>query len=129
MSGGFWDYRDSSLAHDIFGWRCYIDYGLKDKEMLAVSRQNVRRDNPFEDKEISELVYDVFCLIHSYDWYHSGDTGEDDYREDVKYFKDKWFGKSVDDRVKSEIEKGIEEVRTSLLQEFLYETDIGNVYK
>lgn len=129
MSGGFWDYRDNSLAHDIFGWRCNIDYGLEDSETLSISRQNVRRDNPFEDKEISELVYDVFCLIHSYDWYRSGDTGEDDYRKDVKYFKDKWFGRSVDDRIKSEIEKGVEEVKESLLQEFLYETDIGNVYK
>ena len=75
--------------------------------------------NPLEDKELSELVYDVFCLLHSYDWYISGDTGEEDYRNDVKYFKDKWLKRSSNYRVKDEIDKTLAEAKEELLNMFL----------
>ncbi len=117
MSGGRFDYKDSSLAHEIFDWSIDIDYDLADKN-LEKERTKVRKINPFEDKEISELVYDMFCLIHSYDWYTCGDTGPDDYRKDIEYFKNKWFGKSDKERVKLEIDKGLAEIREELLTEF-----------
>ena len=43
------------------------------------------------DPEISALVYDVFCLLHSYDWAESGDTDMDAYQKDVEIFKSQWF--------------------------------------
>ena len=39
------------------------------------------------DPEISALVYDLFCLLHSYDWAESGDTDMDAYQKDVEIFK------------------------------------------
>lgn len=41
----------------------------------------------FEDREISELVWDVFDLIHSYDWYASGDTCKETYLKGKAEFK------------------------------------------
>lgn len=96
MSGGRFNYIDRSLCTEMFDeWADYDLEGLKD---LKDARKRVRRRNRFEDVEISELIFDVFCLIHSYDWYASGDTGEDDYRKDVDYFKRKWFGKTARQR-------------------------------
>lgn len=60
MSGGRFSYLNSSLKSEIFGWT--------DKPR-----------NVFEDKEISELVWDILDLIHEFDCYASGDTGEESY--------------------------------------------------
>ena len=49
MSGGRFNYMDSTIKNEIFGW-------------------TNKPINVFEDREISELVWDVFDLIHSYDW-------------------------------------------------------------
>ena len=117
MSGGFFEYKDSSLARDIFGWDIDFDYNLADKD-IEKNRAKVRKRNVFEDKEISEMIYDIFCIIHSYDWYTCGDTGPEDYRGDVKYFKDKWFGNTDSERIKLEIDKCTAEIRAELLNEF-----------
>ena len=60
MSGGRFEYIDGRLKDEIFGWT--------DKP-----------GNVFEDKEISELVWDVLDLIHDFDWYASGDTCKETY--------------------------------------------------
>jgi hypothetical protein len=72
MSGGHFDYQDSALKNTIF------DY--EDKP-----------SNQFEDLEISQLTFDLLDLIHSYDWYISGDTGRERYLEAKKAFKNKWL--------------------------------------
>lgn len=117
MSGGNFSYKDSALANEIFGWDVDIGYNLADKD-FEKNRAKVRKRNVFEDKEISEMIYDMFCLIHSYDWYTCGDTGPDDYKKDVEYFKNKWFGKSEKERVQLEIDKCLAEIRAELLNEF-----------
>lgn len=122
MSGGRFDYNDSSLAHEIFGWDVDIDYNLDEKH-LEHARQLVRKKNVFEDKEISELIYDVFCLIHSYDWYRSGDTGKEDYRNDVAFFKNKWFGKTDDERIKKVVSDELSYFKSELKSMFLLEDD------
>ena len=73
MSGGHFDYKDSALKNEIFGW-------FEEKPT-----------NVFEDNEISELVWDVLDLIHDFDWYKSGDTSKEDYLEAKSEFKKKWF--------------------------------------
>lgn len=88
MSGGRWNYANDHVAGDIYQY-LYPDYGKKGFEQAKAAR----RLNPLEDKMLSELVWDVFCLLHSCDWYLSCDTCEETYREDIKYFKQKWFGK------------------------------------
>lgn len=72
MSGGHFDYVDSRLKEEIFGWT--------DKP-----------GNVFEDREISELVWDVLNLIHEYDWYASGDNCKETYLKHKAAFKKKWF--------------------------------------
>ena len=87
MSGGHFDYIDSHLANQLFGCKADPRYGMGDKNYLE-SVKEARKKNPLENKILSELTLDVFCLLHSYDWYASGDTDEDTYHKDVKYFMD-----------------------------------------
>ena len=106
MSGGHFNYLDSQLKNEIFGW---VD----------------RPTNVFEDLEISELVWDVLNLIHDYDWYESGDTCKETYLKAKAEFKKKWMDnrgvrtkRIVDEtlqRTKAELYEtfNIEEVKTT----------------
>ena len=96
MSGGRFCYVDSQLKSEIFGW--------------ADKPRNV-----FEDREISELVWDVLDLIHEYDWYESGDTGKDDYLKVKRKFKNKWFGDSSK-RQKKIIDEAIADLKKELAE-------------
>ena len=70
-----------------------------------------------EDVEISQLVFDIFDLLHSYDWYASGDTTEEDYLEDKDKFKKKWLrNKNYNEEVLKEL---IEEEFENKKQEIL----------
>lgn len=101
MSGGHFEYQDSSLKYEIFGY----DDG-------------VRRTNPLEDIEISDLVYDVLDLLHDFDWYKSGDTCEEDYLKAKNKFKKKWFGSNRKIRMKEYIDQTWEETREELYKTF-----------
>ena len=96
MSGGRFCYVDSQLKSEIFGW---VD----------------KPRNVFEDREISELVWDVLDLIHEYDWYESGDTGKDDYLKVKRKFKNKWFGDSSK-RQKKIIDEAIADLKKELYE-------------
>ena len=65
MSGGCWNYMNDSAASEILGYHIYVGYGLGSDKHEKNYKQVVR-DNPLGDPEISALVYDVFCLLHSY---------------------------------------------------------------
>lgn len=101
VSGGRFDYIDSRLKSEIFGWES-------------------KCSNVFEDREISELIFDVLDLIHDFDRYTCGDTGEDTWFEAKKAFKEKWFGKQ-DERIKHTIDAAIEEVRQELYKTYSLE--------
>ena len=60
MSGGYFEYINDRLKTDIFGYKFDADYGVD-------VFKNQKVPNVFEDREISELVADVFDLIHSFD--------------------------------------------------------------
>ena len=75
MSGGAFGYLDMRLKEEIFGWTDDFSYAK----------------NAFEDMEISALVWDVLDLIHEYDWYVSGDNGENTYLKAKAASKKKWF--------------------------------------
>lgn len=98
MSGGRFAYEDTQLKSTIFGW--------------TDTPKNV-----FEDREISELVWDVLDLIHAFDWYASGDTGEDDYLREKEVFKRKWFGER-EPRVRRIVDDAIRECREELCKTF-----------
>lgn len=99
MSGGRFNYADSQLKNEIFGW-------MEDKP-----------HNVFEDKEISELVWDVLDLIHEYDWYASGDNCKDTYLKAKAEFKKKWFGNS-EVRVCNIVDAAINDCKTELYETF-----------
>ncbi len=110
MSGGYWMYENDNLSREIFGWTIDVNYGERGfKEAFQA-----RRINPLEDKQLSELCWDLFCVLHSYDWYISGDCCEETYREDVKYFKDKWLRSPSKKLERSEVDKAIEEARQEI---------------
>ena len=104
MSGGYWDYADSQLKNDIFGW-------------------DGKRKDPFEDKEISDLIRDVFALMHDFDWYKSGDYSEDTYLEAKKAFKEKWLNISEEDRVQRTINEACTSLKKDLEKTFLSKTE------
>ena len=128
MSGGRWNYNQCNLGYDMFPG-CDVCYGLGDDEKskyrnYTESVKLARKLNPMEDRQLSELVFDVLCLIYSADWYKSGDTCEDIYREDVKFFKEKWL-KVKPDTVKDEICKSIQELKEELYVTFgIQEKDV-----
>lgn len=80
--------------------------------------------NILEDREISELVWDVLTLLHEYDWYKSGDNGRDDYLEAKRNFKKKWFTPdAVSDRRKCYIDKVLAEAKQELYNTFDIEVE------
>ena len=100
MSGGRFNYQDMTLKDEIFG------YAKRDEI------QNV-----FEDREITELIYDVFDLIHDYDWYASGDTSKTTYLEAKAEFKKKWLdNRGV--RVKRIVDDAIMNVKKELYETY-----------
>ena len=100
MSGGRFNYQDMTLKDEIFGY---------------AGRDEIR--NVFEDREITELIYDVFDLIHNYDWYASGDTNKSTYLEAKAEFKKKWLdNRGV--RVKRIVDDAIEGVKRELYETY-----------
>lgn len=103
MSGGYLDYLYSNLANALniypghYGIGKHSDYDRK--RTFAITQ------NPMHDPEISELMYDVSCLLHSLEWFESGDTGGERYAEDVRAFKEKWFGRTMTDSYSTYREK------------------------
>lgn len=106
MSGGRFNYTDMTLKDEIFGW-------------------TNKPKNVFEDKEISELVWDVLELIHKYDWYTSGDTSEETYLKAKAEFKKKWFG-DRDACIREIIDNTVQECKDELYKTFgLYDAKEG----
>ena len=75
------------------------------------------------DPEILALAYDVFCLLHSYEWAESGDTDMDAYQKDVEIFKSQWFQKARKDRIKEMIDISTEKLKEDLYKVFGFETE------
>ena len=97
MGGGHFDYNDKQLKNDMYGY----EHEYK---------------NPLEDREISNIVYDVLTLLHVFDYYKSGDTGEENYLIAKDKFKKKWLrNKNYSEQILQEIiNEEIAEVKSSL---------------
>lgn len=106
MSGGRFCFLDGQLKHEVFGW-------------------TQRPTNVFEDREISELVWDVLDLIHEFDWYKSGDTDEKTWLKEKTEFKKKWFSnRGV--RVRRIVDEALAQTREELYKTFGLEEDPGD---
>lgn len=100
MSGGFFEYSDSRLKNEIFGF-------------------DDRLQNVFEDKEISELVWDILELIHRFDCYKSGDVRKEAYLRHKNEFKEKWLrNNETGERIREIVDVSIEELRNELYETF-----------
>ena len=105
MSGGHFCYKDCALKGEIFGW-------------------SDTPSNVFEDREISELVWDVLDLIHEYDWYASGDTGKDTYLKAKTDFKKKWFSnRGV--RIRQIVDDALKRCKDELYETFGFDDTEG----
>lgn len=117
MSGGRWDYKNDYVCDEIFGWNCYPQYGIGNKEQVENAKL-ARKIDPLGDRLLSEMTYDLFCLLHSRDWLLSGDTGDDTYKADVEAFKKKWFKRGVSTLLKEEIDERVSTLHRELIEEF-----------
>lgn len=116
MSGGYWNYRNDTLASELFGYNLDAHYGEQGFEQA-----NQARDiNPLEDKEVSEILWDMMCVLNSYDYYKSGDIGEDTYKKDLLYFKKKWFKRTRKDALDA-YKNDLKNYAEKLINEFSFE--------
>lgn len=70
--------------------------------------------NNMHDIELDDLIKDLIPLLHELEWWQSGDTREENYRAEVKKFKEKWFGTERVDRLKGYIDENIEKTKNTL---------------
>ena len=117
MSGGHWDYANDTLASEVLGYNYYVNYGLDSEQHNEFFKKAVR-EHPLEDPEISALVFDVFCLLHSYDWAVSADTSMDVYREDVAIFKKRWFKTARKEQIRSIVDTCVNGLKDDLYKAF-----------
>lgn len=98
MSGGLFEYHNVNLQSAIFD-------------------NADRPTNVFEDREISELVWDMLNLIHEFDYYKCGDTGKERYLREKTNFKKKWLN-NRGQRVKRIIDNALAELKTELYETY-----------
>lgn len=121
MSGGRFEYMNDNLCNEVFRWCAYPVYGMADNKDYKRSIKTARSINPLKDKVLSEMLYDMFCLLHSFDWAESGDTSEEVYEKDAQYFKRKWLKALPEDIVKEQIAAGVSELREELYHDLIWQ--------
>lgn len=67
-----------------------------------------------EDSELNDLMRDVSKLAHDLEWYRSSDIDRESYMKTVKKFKDKWFKGDRNARLKSYVDKELEQTKRRL---------------
>ena len=66
------------------------------------------------DAEMNDLITDLCDVLHDLEWWQSGDSSEEVYRETVTKFKKKWFMGNRDERLRGYIDKQLGIVRHEL---------------
>ena len=91
MSGGSHNYIAYTINGELFEDRIETHYT---NVCNAKNARIARNLNPMHDRELSELMADVMCLLHALEWYDSCDIGEESYKKYVNKFKEKWMPRS-----------------------------------
>lgn len=68
------------------------------------------------DAEMNDLIIDLVEVLYDLEWWQSGDTGEQRYRETLAKFKKKWLNGDRKVRLKTYIDKQIKMVRDELYE-------------
>ena len=98
MSGGSHNYIANEINEALFGSCMDNRY----KNVCDEKNARIARDlNPMHNRELSELVADVMCLLYGLEWFDSCDIGEETYKECVNKFKAKWMHRTENDRLNS----------------------------
>lgn len=66
------------------------------------------------DAEMNDLIADLCEVLHDLEWWQSGDTSEERYRETLAKFKKKWFHGDRKERLKGYIDNQIGIVKREL---------------
>ena len=98
MSGGSHNYIANEINVALFEDCICTHYRNVCDEKNARIARNL---NPMYDRELSELMADVTCLLYGLEWYDSSDIGEETYKECVNKFKAKWLKRTEKDRLNS----------------------------
>lgn len=69
-----------------------------------------------EDAEMNDLVIDLTGILKDLEWWKSSDTDEETYRKSVLEFKEKWFKKSREERLKEYIDGSLSKIRSDLYE-------------
>ena len=117
MSGGHFNYFHDKITQDIFGWNIDADYNLGAEEQKK-GAVLARAMNPLNDVELSEMLYDLACVLKAHDWWRSGDCGVECYNNAKRYFKKKWFGKTQKQRIEAQVNKAVEQFRQDVGEMF-----------
>lgn len=80
------------------------------------------------DIELDKLMKDLVVLLKALEWWRSGDTGQETYREAVSIFKEKWLGISQEERVTRLIEDSLGEVEDKLKEALLFKLEKEDFY-
>lgn len=68
------------------------------------------------DKELDDLMNDLVEVTHDLEWWQSCDCSEEEYRETVQKFKEKWFKQPRTERLKKYIDESIEKTKKELIE-------------
>ena len=98
MSGGSHNYIAYTINGELFEDRIETHYTNVCDEKNARIARNL---NPMHDRELSELIADVMCLLYGLEWFDSCDIGEETYKECANKSKAKWMHRTEKDRVNS----------------------------
>ena len=82
-------------------------------------------ENRMYDAEMNDLIRDLCDVLHDLEWWQSGDSSEDRYRNTLTKFKAKWFKGNRQERLKCYIDEQIGMVRNQLYA-LIGETEDGN---
>lgn len=67
------------------------------------------------DKEIADLLKDLADLMHDEEWWKSGDYSKTQYKNTLKKFKAKWFGKDArNERLKKYVMEELENLKGNI---------------
>ena len=66
-----------------------------------------------DDDDMDNLLIDLCKVLKSLEWWHSADHSEEQYREDIAKFKNKWFGKR-DQKLREKMSKEIDKFKTNV---------------
>ena len=77
------------------------------------------------DAEMNDLIEDLCKVLHDLEWWQSGDSSEDHYRNTLMKFKAKWFMGDRQERLKGYIDEQIGIMRSQLYN-LIGEVEDGN---